>query len=191
MLLKKSLIGVALACTALSSHAFFSSTTDLGTLSPTPTGAFTFAGVGVLGINLLGNSFVFDLSAGSDVYLDVYTLAGVTLGGAFELSTASGQEISSQLLASGTNLGLINADVLGYAGVGLLSHRRITFDDVAAGNNYKVTFDPGLASVSVFNKVKFSAAAPVPAIPEPGTWALMGLGLCGIAAVSMKRRRAA
>ena len=114
MLLKKSLIGVALACTALSSHAFFSSTTDLGTLSPTPTGAVTFAGVGVLGINLLGNSFVFDLSAGSDVYLDVYTLAGVTLGGAFELSTAGGQEISSQLLASGTNLGLINADVLGY-----------------------------------------------------------------------------
>lgn len=178
----------ALTASALSAHAF---PTDLGTLSATPTPGYSLLGVGLLGFNLLGpGPFTFDLSSRSNVYIDLYSTVNVSLLGSFDLYNATGNLLQSQQLSQATNLGsVVGADVLGLVNAGVLSHTRLTFGNLQAGNDYRFTFNPGLLSVGLLSTATFTAInVNAPAVPEASAMALMGLGLVGIAAVTRLRR---
>lgn len=175
-----------LASATGSAHALLSSTADLGTLTSTPTKAFSLVELGLFGVPILGtDKFVFDLSKTSNVYVDLYTVVNASIAGSFTLFDNEGTNLGKQFTSSAQDLGtVLGIDIgLGPTSVDLFSHKRLTFSNLLNGNDYKLVYNPGLVTVGVFDKVAFSAA---PAIPEPSTYALMGLGLLGVFAA---RRR--
>jgi PEP-CTERM motif len=88
---------------------------------------------------------------------------------------------------------------------GLLDHATLSWgtQSVSLGSGHGIvlkTFDlsnavgtqftlSGLGALTGFRLAGLQLASTSGVVPEPGTWALMGLGLVGIAAVNQKRRR--
>lgn len=185
----KTLAAVVLAATlpAMAQAADF----DLsgGSLLGNTTGTATFSSGGI-GLNITANSGgsaldVVLLSNGVGVKTNALDLPGIGNGEFLTLTFSQAVNLSSLRLAEWD---LPDRATLSWAGgsVNLVGDGIVSTDTEALSNVVGKVFT--LQGTTVLSTFRLNGLTAVAAVPEPSTYALMGLGLVGIAA--MRRRRA-
>ncbi len=132
------------------------------------------AGSGSIGTANFGGNLVFSSATTSSMLLEIASATNydrVNIGGALTLAgTVSIATIGGYTVQAGNTFDF--ADFASVTGA-------VTFDFTG------VTFAPGVS----FDSSAFAATGVLTAVPEPGTWAMIGVGALALAGVQLRRRR--